>query len=199
MVKQKKEIPLVLALAKEELLKEKREKFLIFFFLFLTLFAGSVLLIFLSTKLILTGYASVAGKAGYIYEIDIYRKVQTVFWAGVYGAARWDPDFAIPNPSHDFESGEIDWYAVDFDCIQPYSMGTSEVYISINDTIDFDNLQPANVSLIDDTTLEVCLTKNSTINEIVKELSKKKIEVISMRNKVNRLEELFLELVNNGN
>ena len=57
------------------------------------------------------------------------------------------------------------------------------------------HLRMKNVKLVDDTTLEVCLTRKETINEVIGELSRKRIDVVSMRNKVNRLEELFVELV----
>lgn len=48
---------------------------------------------------------------------------------------------------------------------------------------------------IDDRTLEVDVLKGQAINEIFACLSGKGIEVLSMRNKTNRLEELFLGLV----
>lgn len=51
------------------------------------------------------------------------------------------------------------------------------------------------VRVIDDTTLEVDVTKDQGINGIFTELSNRGIEVISMRNKANRLEELFIRMV----
>jgi len=54
------------------------------------------------------------------------------------------------------------------------------------------------VKLIDTTTLEVEVTKKSSLNEIFKSLDGKGIKVTSMRNKTNRLEELFVNLVKNG-
>lgn len=48
---------------------------------------------------------------------------------------------------------------------------------------------------LDNTTLEIAFPKKLNINTIFQELSKKHIEVISMRNKSNRLEELFISLV----
>jgi ABC-2 type transport system ATP-binding protein len=50
-------------------------------------------------------------------------------------------------------------------------------------------------SLADDHTLEVEVTKGQSLNDIFAQLSAKGIEVGSMRNKVNRLEELFIRLV----
>jgi ABC-2 type transport system ATP-binding protein len=51
------------------------------------------------------------------------------------------------------------------------------------------------VHVIDSTTLEVDVTRDQGLNGIFAELSREGIEVISMRNKANRLEELFLRIV----
>lgn len=48
---------------------------------------------------------------------------------------------------------------------------------------------------IDDRTIEVMISKKASINDLYSVLDKEKISVISMRNKANRLEELFLKLV----
>jgi ABC-2 type transport system ATP-binding protein len=47
---------------------------------------------------------------------------------------------------------------------------------------------------IDDNTVEVGLNKKQTMNDLFKELTKLKLTVTSLRNKSNRLEELFLNL-----
>lgn len=49
--------------------------------------------------------------------------------------------------------------------------------------------------VIDDTTLEVDVNKGQGINGVFAELSQRGIEVTSMRNKTNRLEELFIRLI----
>jgi ABC-2 type transport system ATP-binding protein len=49
--------------------------------------------------------------------------------------------------------------------------------------------------LVDDHTLEVEISKDENLNEIFARLSALGIEVLSMRNKVNRLEEIFMRLV----
>ncbi len=49
--------------------------------------------------------------------------------------------------------------------------------------------------MTDDHTLEVEVTKEQSLNDIFARLSQAGIEVVSMRNKVNRLEELFMRLV----
>jgi ABC-2 type transport system ATP-binding protein len=50
---------------------------------------------------------------------------------------------------------------------------------------------------ISDLELEIDVAKNSGLNQVFKELSEHGIEVLSMRNKVNRLESLFMQLVDN--
>jgi len=52
-----------------------------------------------------------------------------------------------------------------------------------------------NVKLVDDHTLEVEVHKEQNLNDIFTSLSARGIEVLSMRNKVNRLEEMFMRLV----
>jgi ABC-2 type transport system ATP-binding protein len=50
-------------------------------------------------------------------------------------------------------------------------------------------------TLIDDHTLEVELTKEQSLNQLFEQFSRTGLIVASMRNKVNRLEELFIRLV----
>lgn len=50
---------------------------------------------------------------------------------------------------------------------------------------------------VDETTLEVEVEKGQSLNALFDTLSAADIHVVSMRNKVNRLEELFVSLVNN--
>ena len=57
-------------------------------------------------------------------------------------------------------------------------------------------LQGYAVQLIDDQTLEVEINKNESVNQLFQLLNQQDIEVLSMRNKSNRLEQLFLHLVN---
>jgi ABC-type uncharacterized transport system ATPase subunit len=51
------------------------------------------------------------------------------------------------------------------------------------------------ISRLDDHTLEVEVSKDRDLNELFARLSADGIHVISMRNKVNRLEEIFMRLV----
>ncbi len=54
------------------------------------------------------------------------------------------------------------------------------------------------ISLRDENTLEVSLSKSKSLNALFAELDRLGIHVISMRNKANRLEELFIRLVDKG-
>ncbi len=54
------------------------------------------------------------------------------------------------------------------------------------------------VKLVEETTLEVEVSKDENLNELFAQLSDRGIEVLSMRTKVNRLEEIFLRLVEKG-
>jgi ABC-2 type transport system ATP-binding protein len=54
------------------------------------------------------------------------------------------------------------------------------------------------LSLIDEQTLEAEISRGDSINELFAGLSSHGIRVTSMRNKTNRLEELFMNLVENG-
>ncbi|HEY4644740.1 MAG TPA: ABC transporter ATP-binding protein [Steroidobacteraceae bacterium] len=52
-----------------------------------------------------------------------------------------------------------------------------------------------NVTLVDDHTLEIEVDREQNLNEIFEKLTASGIEVLSMRNKVNRLEDFFMRLV----
>jgi ABC-2 type transport system ATP-binding protein len=51
------------------------------------------------------------------------------------------------------------------------------------------------VKLVDDHTLDIEMSKEQNLNDIFARLATQGVEVISMRNKVNRLEEMFMRLV----
>jgi ABC-2 type transport system ATP-binding protein len=55
------------------------------------------------------------------------------------------------------------------------------------------------VKLVDERTLEVEVSKDRSLNDIFVRLSAQGVDVVSMRNKVNRLEELFMRLVSAAN
>ena len=139
----------VLVLAKKELRKERRERIVILFLFSLTLIVVSSLLIFLSSKLIMTGYyAYLESKAGYVTEVRITRKIPATYWLGIYGLALRVPGFT-EQMYEDIQNGYIERVDVFFDCIQSDAVGGTEVYASTSPTIDFDNLQPATPQQVD--------------------------------------------------
>ncbi len=48
---------------------------------------------------------------------------------------------------------------------------------------------------LDETTMEVTITKGQSLNQVFEHLGSQGIQVDSMRNKTNRLEEIFMEMV----
>ena len=54
------------------------------------------------------------------------------------------------------------------------------------------------IQLIDENTVEASLPKAKSLNNLFAELDQKGVHVLSMRNKANRLEELFLRLGEQG-
>jgi ABC-2 type transport system ATP-binding protein len=54
------------------------------------------------------------------------------------------------------------------------------------------------VQLIDESTLAVDISKEQSLNDLFQQLAASQIEVVSMRNKTNRLEEMFMHLVERG-
>ena len=53
------------------------------------------------------------------------------------------------------------------------------------------------INKIDDSTFSVQANKGTNLNSIFDFFDQEKIEILSMRNETNRLEELFLKLTNN--
>ena len=62
----------------------------------------------------------------------------------------------------------------------------------LNSTPDIKDFE---TRLIDETTLEVDVSKDQTINTLFSELTRQNIKISSLRSKSNRLEELFINLV----
>lgn len=54
------------------------------------------------------------------------------------------------------------------------------------------------IKMVDDTTLEVEISKKCSLNALFEHFQKNKIEIASIRRKSTRLEELFLELIDKG-
>ncbi|HAU1604545.1 TPA: ABC transporter ATP-binding protein [Legionella pneumophila] len=60
------------------------------------------------------------------------------------------------------------------------------------------DIHPFNVTPIDATTFELRVDNNFSLNEVFAVLTNQGIKIHSMRNKTNRLEELFMDLIKNG-
>jgi len=60
------------------------------------------------------------------------------------------------------------------------------------------DLYPFKPSLVDSNTIELRVDNNLNLNDAFALLTKNGIKIHSMRNKTNRLEELFLDLIKNG-
>ncbi|HEH9439805.1 ABC transporter ATP-binding protein [Aeromonas sobria] len=60
------------------------------------------------------------------------------------------------------------------------------------------NVPQFNGRMPDERTLEVDLDKSQSLNSLFEQLSSQQVQVVSMRNKANRLEELFVNLVEEG-
>lgn len=70
------------------------------------------------------------------------------------------------------------------------------IFDTKEDTKDFKKKKTEfNFKFTDDKTIEVEVSKKDSLNEIFEIFSENKIEVLSMRNKSNRLEELFINIV----
>ncbi len=75
-----------------------------------------------------------------------------------------------------------------------YETITLELSHAINEH-DFRNLDIVNSKFIHSKEIEIKIARQQNINELFITLSKKNIQVIGIRNKTNRLEELFLDLL----
>ncbi len=67
-----------------------------------------------------------------------------------------------------------------------------------NPVRELPSLHCKNVHQVDETTLEVSVSKEKNLNELFNDFTKCGIEILSMKNKTNRLEELFMQMVENG-
>ena len=72
---------------------------------------------------------------------------------------------------------------------------TQSVTLDVKDELDkVPVIKDFEISLVDSTTIQVLLKKGQSLNALIKGLDKLNIEVDSMRNTSNRLEELFLDI-----
>ncbi|WP_406666232.1 ABC transporter ATP-binding protein [Gallaecimonas sp. GXIMD1310] len=77
-------------------------------------------------------------------------------------------------------------------------LNTETFILDLADNSPAPSLQGFDYQLIDSHTLEVQVAKEAGLNPVFGQLTEQGVEVLSMRNKANRLEELFVTLVENG-
>jgi len=82
---------------------------------------------------------------------------------------------------------------------QPEKLQTETFVFNLGEALTTPPELPAyKTVLTDDHTVEVEVSKGQSLNDIFSQLSSQGVRVISMRNKVNRLEELFMRLVDDS-
>ncbi|KTC77840.1 ABC transporter ATP-binding protein [Legionella brunensis] len=72
------------------------------------------------------------------------------------------------------------------------------IFNTIKPIVELPPMPPFVVTLIDSNTFELRVDNQWSLNEVFAELTKHGLVIHSMRNKTNRLEELFLDLINHG-
>ena len=78
-------------------------------------------------------------------------------------------------------------------------LNTETFVLNLRNSLDVaPRLEGYSMVLIDNHTLEVETAKEQNLNDVFARLSQLGIEVLSMRNKVNRLEEIFMRLIDKG-
>lgn len=70
--------------------------------------------------------------------------------------------------------------------------------LDLSENVSSLELEHFETRLLDSHTLEVDVPKDSGLNNVFEQLTTKNIQVLSMRNKSNRLEELFVRMVESG-
>jgi len=66
--------------------------------------------------------------------------------------------------------------------------------LDLNKKVEIKHLKDYEIAQVDDHTLEVGVGKDQDLNKLFKQLSDQDVKVLSMRSKINRLEELFISL-----
>jgi ABC-2 type transport system ATP-binding protein len=75
------------------------------------------------------------------------------------------------------------------------NLETFVLYLADNSPSLPESIPGCELRVIDNGTLEVDITQENSINQVFNFLSQQGINVLSMRNKSNRLEQLFMRLV----
>ncbi len=134
-----------------EVKKAKKSFFYRHFFLLLAVIAFMLLIFLFAAKFIgITGWASsVDGHGGELTEINLRASLPVEVWGGLYGFAL-TVDGVTEQFFEDLESGNLRRADMFFDCIQQDAQGGAEVFASTSQTLDFNDVKPADVSAIDD-------------------------------------------------
>jgi len=77
-------------------------------------------------------------------------------------------------------------------------VATEKFVVDIDPSVNLATSNNFIIKQVDDVTLEIEVDKSQSLNKVFTELTEQGIRVNSMRNKANRLEELFIELVEKG-
>ncbi|MDJ0739826.1 MAG: ABC transporter ATP-binding protein [Gammaproteobacteria bacterium] len=67
-----------------------------------------------------------------------------------------------------------------------------------DELVDLDAIPGFTIQVVDSTTLEVSVSRDAGLGSLFAALGERGIEVVSLRNKQNRLEQLFIDMVRNG-
>jgi ABC-2 type transport system ATP-binding protein len=78
------------------------------------------------------------------------------------------------------------------------TLNVETLVLDLNKNTNSISLEGFETRLLDGHTLEVDVPKESGLNDVFSQLTQQNIQVLSMRNKSNRLEELFVRLVESG-
>jgi len=139
----------VLSVAYNELMKDRLKRRFIFLLLILFLISSSTILIFFTSRLLLTGYVTyIESQGGYITEVNIIQTYATSYWHGTYGLALRVTGFT-EQLSQDAKAGVIVRQDLFFDCMQPDSNGENRIFASTSRIIDFNDLNPATLEMVD--------------------------------------------------
>ena len=81
-----------------------------------------------------------------------------------------------------------------------YNIKKNKTYLvkSSNKVISDMQLDPFNINVLDEYTIEITCDNKFNISDIINALNKKNVSVLNIINKRNQLEELFMELTNAG-
>jgi len=135
----------------KELRGEDRAKKIEITLLLITLISTSTFIIIFTTHHLSTGYSLyLENQAGYITELTIEKTFPTSYWSGIYGLALRVPGFT--EQLYTTVNNDISRQDLFFNCLDSEAVGGPEIYASASQTIDFDSLQAATLSEIDNYT-----------------------------------------------